>query len=95
LQSSTPTIPADFLTDPEATFPFTIETDIVEEFRSEYAQQDRNGDGVITFEEARETLREAKQATGDGADFIAGNVGDSPTNYGEPRQYRFGVELRF
>ena len=49
----------------------------------------------VSLQEARLALREAKQATGDGADFIAGNNGDSVFNYGEPRQYRFGVEVRF
>jgi hypothetical protein len=96
LQSQTPVIPTSFLTDAApSTFPFTLETDIVEEFRDEFALQDRNHDGVITLEEAQLSLREAKQASGDGADFIAGNDGDSPFNYGEPRQYRFGVEIRF
>jgi outer membrane receptor protein involved in Fe transport len=95
-QSQTPVIPNDFLTEgaPE-TFPFNLQTDIVEDFRDEIAQQDRNGDGIVSLQEAQLALREAKQATGDGADFIAGNNGDSVFNYGEPRQYRFGVELRF
>jgi hypothetical protein len=95
-QSQTPVIPTDFLTDdaPE-TFPFNVQTDIVEDFRDEVARQDRNGDGIVSLQEAQLSLREAKQVTGDGADFIAGNNGDSVFNYGEPRQYRFGVELRF
>jgi hypothetical protein len=95
-QSQTPVIPTDFLTAgaPE-TFPFNVQTDIVEDFQDEIALQDRNNDGIVSLEEARLSLREAKQASGDGADFIAGNNGDSPFNYGEPRQYRFGVEIRF
>jgi len=95
-QSQTPVIPADFLLEgAPSTYPFTLDTDIVEDFRDEFARQDRNGDGILSLEEGRLALREAKQATGDGADFIAGNNGDSVFNYGEPRQYRFGVELRF
>ncbi|MGH7572496.1 MAG: TonB-dependent receptor [Gemmatimonadota bacterium] len=95
-QSLTPVIPSDFLTaDAPETFPFNLQTDIVADFRDEIALQDRNGDGIVSLQEAQLSLREAKQASGDGADFIAGNNGDSPFNYGEPRQYRFGVEIRF
>jgi hypothetical protein len=45
---------------------------------------------VITLAEAQLRLRQALQATGS-----EGFNGDSPYNYGEPRQIRFGAELRF
>ncbi|HUP00560.1 MAG TPA: TonB-dependent receptor, partial [Gemmatimonadota bacterium] len=94
--SRTPVIPSSFLTeDSPGTFPFTIETDIVPEFQSRFARQDLNGDGTITLEEAQESLRQALIASGSGATFSAGGTGDSPFNYGAPRQFRFGAEIRF
>ncbi len=94
--SVTPTIPVIFRTDGSGPgdFPLAI-SDIEEDFQDEFSRQDFNRDGSITFEEAQRALRNAKLASGDGADFIAGNTGDSPFNYGTPRRYRFGVEFRF
>ncbi|HUP00538.1 MAG TPA: TonB-dependent receptor, partial [Gemmatimonadota bacterium] len=95
--SRTPVIPSSFLSeDAPGTFPFTIETDIVPEFQSRFAQQDLNGDGVITLEESQESLRQALISTNiTTAAFSGGAAGNTPFNYGAPRQFRFGVDLRF
>jgi hypothetical protein len=71
-------------------FPIGLDQ-IVLEFRDEFARQDLDGDGVITLAEAQLRLRQALQATGSGSF----SSGDSAYNYGEPRQIRFGAELRF
>jgi len=94
--SITPTIPVNFRTDGSGPgdFPIAV-SDLDPDFQDEFARQDFNGNGSITLEEAQRALRNAKLASGDGADFIAGNTGDSPLNYGTPRRYRFGVEFRF
>ena len=42
-----------------------------------------------------ENLFNALIASGSGADFIIGDAGDSPFNYGTPRLFRFGAEIRF
>ncbi|MGH7558257.1 MAG: TonB-dependent receptor [Gemmatimonadota bacterium] len=94
--SRSPVISSTFkLPDAPEGFPIGLDQ-IVPEFRSAFAQQDLNGDGTITLEESQETLRLGLLASGSGAaGFSGGAFGDSPFNYGEPRQYRFGVELRF
>ena len=58
--------------------------DILPEWQDEFSQQDVNGDGTITLAESQDT-------------FFLGNVAlnNSPLNYGEPRQIRFGAEIRF
>jgi hypothetical protein len=88
--SQTPTIPSELKIEgaPEG-FPIGLDQ-IAVEFRDEFARQDLDGDGVITLAEAQLRLRQALQATGS-----EGFNGDSPYNYGEPRQIRFGAELRF
>ncbi|HUP02137.1 MAG TPA: TonB-dependent receptor [Gemmatimonadota bacterium] len=93
--SRTPTITSGFRTaDSRQDYPFVIATDIKPEFQSRFARQDLNGDGSISLAEAQETLRQALIASGSGATFSAG-TGDSPFNYGQPRQVRFGAEIRF
>jgi hypothetical protein len=64
-------------------FPVAL-TDIVEEWRDEFARQDLNGDGEITLEESQETAFRA----------ASGQI-NRPLNYGSPRQIRFGAEIRF
>jgi hypothetical protein len=89
--SQTPTIPSEFKIEgaPDG-YPIGLDQ-IMDEFRDEFARQDLDGDGVITLAEAQLRLRQALQATGSGSF----SNGDSPHNYGEPRQFRFGAELRF
>jgi hypothetical protein len=65
-------------------FPIGVDQ-IKPEFRDAIGKQDLDGDGVITFDEASESLVNA---------LIAGTA-DSVFNYGEPRQVRFGAEIRF
>ncbi|CAN5172533.1 hypothetical protein BH18GEM1_BH18GEM1_20790 [soil metagenome] len=94
--SRTPTITSGFRTAGSSEdYPFVIATDIRPEFQSRFARQDLNGDGTITLVEGQETLRQALIASGQGASFSLGSAGDSPFNYGEPRQWRFGAEIRF
>ncbi len=94
--SRSPTITSGFRTaDSNQDYPFVIATDILPEFQSRFARQDLNGDGTITLAEGQETLRQALIASGQGASFSLGSAGDSPFNYGEPRQWRFGAEIRF
>ncbi|MGH7542861.1 MAG: TonB-dependent receptor, partial [Gemmatimonadota bacterium] len=82
--SRTPVIPANFFEEGASQdFPVALD-DIRPEFRDKIARQDLDGDGAISLEEGQETLRRA---------FISSN--NSPYSYGEPRQVRFGVELRF
>ena len=82
--SRNPQIPANFRVAGAAPgFPVSL-IDILEEWRPEFARQDLNGDGTITLEESQETLFRAEVANS-----------NSILNYGEPRQIRFGVELRF
>ncbi|MGH7587266.1 MAG: TonB-dependent receptor [Gemmatimonadota bacterium] len=76
-------------------YPFDLDQDILEEFRVEFGRQDLNGDGTITLEEGRESLRQSLIASGQAGNFQGAVFGDSPYNYGEPRQVRFGAELRF
>ena len=47
-------------------------------------ERDLDGNGTITLEESQETLFRAEIATS-----------NSALNYGEPRQIRFGAEIRF
>jgi hypothetical protein len=56
----------------------------VEEWQDEFSRQDLNGDGTITLEESQETFFRANVA-----------LSNSVFNYGEPRQIRFGAEIRF
>jgi hypothetical protein len=82
--SRNPQIPANFLVEGAATgFPLAVD-DVLDEWRDEFSLQDLNGDGSITLAESQET-------------FFRGNVAlnNSPLNYGEPRQIRFGAEIRF
>ncbi|HUP19884.1 MAG TPA: TonB-dependent receptor [Gemmatimonadota bacterium] len=67
---------------------------IIPEYRATFARQDLDGNGVIELAEAQEALRRALIASGSGGP-NAGQTGDFPFNYGEPRQFRFGAELRF
>jgi hypothetical protein len=65
---------------------FPIDLDQIKpEFRDAIGRQDLDRDGVITFDEALESLVNAT---------IAGTA-DSVFNYGEPRRVRFGAEIRF
>jgi hypothetical protein len=75
-------------------FPVSVAS-LTEDFRARFAKNDLDGDGIITLEEARENLFNALVASGSGADFTIGDVGDSPFNYGAPRLFRFGAEIRF
>jgi hypothetical protein len=75
-------------------FPIAV-TSLSEDFRARFAKNDLDGDGIITLAEARENLFNALIASGSGADFTIGDVGDSPFNYGTPRLFRFGAEIRF
>jgi hypothetical protein len=82
--SRNPQIPGSFLVaGATAGFPLEV-SDVLEEWRDEFSLQDLNGDGTITLTESQET-------------FFRGNVAfnNSPLNYGEPRQIRFGAEIRF
>jgi outer membrane receptor protein involved in Fe transport len=64
-------------------FPLALD-DIAAEHRAALGRQDRDGDGVITREEAIASLGDALVAQS-----------DVVFHYGEPRQFRFGVEVRF
>ena len=82
--SRTPMIPFKYFEEGvRLDFPVALD-DIRPEFRGGVARQDLDGNGVITLEEGQEALRRA---------LVSNN--DWPFNYGEPRQVRFGVELRF
>jgi hypothetical protein len=71
--------------------------DLTDEFRPLVGRQDIDGDGIITSEESRERLRQLIRAVGPGGttQASAGLSGNSPYNYGTPRQIRFGAEIRF
>jgi hypothetical protein len=91
--SQTPVIPSSFKL-PGAPTGFPIDLDqLVPEFRDRFALQDLDGNGTIELAESRESLRQALIASGSGANFES--AGDLPFNYGEPRQVRFGAEIRF
>ena len=93
--SQMPVIPSSFKL-PGAPTGFPIDLDqLVPEFRDRFALQDLDGNGTIELAESRESLRQALIASGSGATFSLGSTGDSPYNYGEPRQVRFGAEIRF
>jgi hypothetical protein len=82
--SRNPQIPGNFLVE-GATVGFPLEvSDILPEWQDEFSLQDLNGDGTITLAESQET-------------FFRGNIAlsNSPLNYGEPREIRFGAEIRF
>jgi Ca2+-binding EF-hand superfamily protein len=64
-------------------FPVALD-DVIEEWRDEFSRQDLDGDGSITLEESQETMFRARRS-----------LSNVPFNYGEPRQVRLGVELRF
>jgi hypothetical protein len=82
--SRSPQIPADFLVEGAATgFPLAV-SDIVEEWQDEFSRQDLDGNGTITLAESQEVLFRGNRA-----------LNNSPLNYGEPRQIRFGAEIRF
>jgi hypothetical protein len=94
--SLTPLIPATYRTDGSQASDFPVQLgSLTAEFRDRFARQDGNGDGTITLEEARANLFNALVASGSGADFTIGDVGDAPFNYGTPRLVRFGAEIRF
>jgi hypothetical protein len=92
--SRNPQIPANFLEEGSATgFPLNLTDDplvcpdcgvILAEWRNEFSLQDLDGDGIITLAECQETLFRAEIGRS-----------NSPRFYGEPRQIRFGAELRF
>jgi hypothetical protein len=82
--SRNPQIPGNFLVEGAAAgFPLEV-SDVLPEWQQEFSLQDLNGDGTITLAESQET-------------FFRGNVAfnNTPLNYGEPRQIRFGAEIRF
>jgi hypothetical protein len=82
--SRNPQIPGNFLVEGAAAgFPLAV-SDIVTEWQDEFSRQDLNGDGMITLEESQETFFRANVA-----------LSNSVFNYGEPRQIRFGAEIRF
>jgi hypothetical protein len=82
--SRNPSIPGEYLLPGVATgFPVALD-DVVEEWRDEFSRQDLDGDGSITLEESQETMFRAKRS-----------LSNSPFHYGEPRQVRLGIELRF
>ena len=64
-------------------FPLELD-DVLAEWRDEFSLPDLDGNGTITLEESQET-------------FFRGNIAfnNSAFNYGEPRQIRFGAEIRF
>lgn len=68
---------------------------ILPEFRTAFGRQDINGDGVISLPEAQQMLFDALVASGQAGNQQTGQTGDFVFNYGEPRQFRFGAELRF
>ncbi|MGH7550376.1 MAG: hypothetical protein ACREK3_06415, partial [Gemmatimonadota bacterium] len=95
-RSMDPRIADNFLTDAsDGDYPFDVNAEIVAEWRDEFGRQDLNGDGTITLAEGQESLRQANVASGQAGNFQGAVFGDSPYNYGEPRQFRFGAELRF
>jgi hypothetical protein len=82
--SRNPQIPGNFLVEgATAGFPLALDN-VLAEWQDEFSRQDLNGDGTITLAESQET-------------FFRGNiaVSNSAFNYGEPRQIRFGAEIRF
>ncbi len=95
-RSVDPRIADNFLSDAsDGDYPFDINTEILEEWRDEFGRQDLNGDGTITLAEGQESLRQANISSGAAGNFQGAVFGDSPYNYGEPRQLRFGAEIRF
>ena len=72
-----------------------MESDILPEWQSYFALQDLNADGVISLDEARDVLHNALVASGEAGNVQIGQTGDSVFNYGQPRQFRFGAEIRF
>jgi outer membrane receptor protein involved in Fe transport len=97
-----PSVPEFHVDGANATFPYEIE-DIVEfddEFpgvpiRERIRNQDLNGDGTVTFEEAEAILLEARRVSEQPSGPNAVILGDDPLNYGPPRTWRFGAEFRF
>jgi hypothetical protein len=82
--SRNPQIPANFLVEGASTgFPLEV-SDVVPEWRDEFSLQDLNSDGTITLAESQETFFRGNRA-----------LNNTPLNYGEPRQIRFGAEIRF
>jgi hypothetical protein len=82
-ESRTPIIHVNFVEEGASTdFPMSLD-DSRPGFRHGIARQDLDRDGTITLDEGQEALRRAEIW-----------LNDSPYNYGEPRQVRFGVELR-
>jgi len=73
----------------------TAVSSLTEDFRNRISRQDLDGDGIITLAEAQENLFRALIASGAGASFVGVGTGDSPFNYGTPRLFRFGAEIRF
>jgi hypothetical protein len=94
--SLSPQIPVQYRTDESGPgdYPVAVST-LTEDFRDRFAQNDLDGDGVITLAEAQENLFNALVASGSGSIFGNFGDGDSPYHYGEPRQIRFGAEVRF
>jgi hypothetical protein len=94
--SASPTIPEQYRTDGSAAADFPVAvSSLAPEFRSRFARQDDNGDGVISLAEAQENFFEALVASGSEASFIGIGEGDSPFHYGAPRLFRFGAEIRW
>jgi hypothetical protein len=82
--SRNPQIPGNFLEEgATAGFPLEV-SDILPEWQDEFSLQDLNGDGTITLAESQETFFRGNRA-----------FNNTPLNYGEPRQIRFGAEIRF
>jgi len=75
-------------------FPVRL-ADVRENFRERISRQDLDGDGTITIDEARESLRQALIASGESGNVQVGTNGDSPFNYGSPREIRVGFQVRF
>ena len=82
--SRNPQIPGNFLVEGATTgFPLEV-SDVLPEWQDEFSLQDLDGNGTITLAESQETFFRGNRA-----------LSNSALNYGEPRQIRFGAEIRF
>ncbi|MDX1660161.1 MAG: carboxypeptidase-like regulatory domain-containing protein [Gemmatimonadota bacterium] len=97
-REDTPNIPSDFRVEGASGLgpnsPVSLD-DIRPEFQADFAKWDLDNDGFITFAEGQEILFEARRVAGIIGGTNAAVFGDDPANYGEPRQIRFGAEIRF
>lgn len=89
-------LPADWVVeDGTRDFPFSVEDNILPGFQDDVSKWDLDRNGIVTRAEAEELLFEARRVAGECGRANLNCQGDNPFNYGEPRQIRFGAEIRF